>query len=71
MKAPVATWCGNETVQELRQREDGSYYKVTYIREPDYDRDVTLREADEFVDDARRHGGTVHREIGRSLRVRP
>ena len=64
MKAAVATWLGHDTVQALRQRNDGSYYMVTFLRDPELERDVTLREAGEWVDMARKHGGTVHREMG-------
>ena len=63
MRPAVATWMGWDAVQELRQREDGAYYMVTYVHDADMDRDVTRREAGEWVDMARKHGGTVHREM--------
>ena len=53
---------GDVTVQELR-REDGVYVTRTFVLEDDSRREVSVREAMEWVDAMHRYGGTVYREI--------
>ena len=54
---------GNETMQELRQREDGAYVMRTFNVDHDSNRVVSMAEAGEWVDTMRCHGGAVYRNI--------
>ena len=63
MTTVVGRMFGNETMQELRQREDGAYVMRTFHVDPLAEREVTTAEAGEWVDTMRCHGGAVYRNI--------
>jgi hypothetical protein len=66
----IARISSDHAVHEL-VREDGVYLLRTFVEQPSCERELTLREAGEWLDDARRCGGESFVRIGASLKIPP
>lgn len=66
----IARLSTDHAVHELC-RDDGAYVLHTYFAAPKADRELTLREAGEWVDTVRKSGGDVYARLGESLKIPP
>lgn len=66
----VARLTTDHAVHEL-VRADGAYVLKTYVEAPAFERSLTLQEAGEWVDTARRCDGETYVPLGASLKIPP